>query len=170
MLRPNQKTGILIDAENVETSAAKVYKAKLNYKTIVERLKDRKLVKCLYYKPEYLSITKETEDYIVKIGGEIKQPQKNVDLYLAVDAVTLADKLDVYILVGGDKDYAPLVWYLKSKGCTVEIWAFPDSTANELIEVADNYVPLDESFLISENKKLDINKPRKPFRRKNIRN
>ena len=65
-----------------------------------------------------------------------------------MDAIKLAEHLDVIVLVTGDGDYIPLVEYLQNtKGCRVEVIAFVESTSAKLIEAADDFINL------SENKK-----------------
>lgn len=67
------------------------------------------------------------------------------DVGMAVDAVRMADFLDVIILVTGDGDFIPLVEYLKwGKGREVEVAAFSRSTNAKLKEVADEFIALEE--------------------------
>ena len=64
---------------------------------------------------------------------------------MAMDAVILADKIDVAVLVEGDGDFVPLVDYLKTnKGVKVEVISFKRSTSAKLIEAADKFTDLDE--------------------------
>ena len=68
------------------------------------------------------------------------------DVGLAIDAVKLAPKLDTVIIASGDGDFAPLVEYLKTnQGCQVEVVAFGKSTSSKLLEVADDFLDLDEN-------------------------
>jgi len=89
-----------------------------------------------------------------KLGGEIKQPIKSVDPYIIVDAITLSDKVDVVILLAGDKDYLPLIWYLKSKGCKVEMASFVEAAAAEVRTAADNFYLFgeDETLILKKSK------------------
>lgn len=76
------------------------------------------------------------------------------DVGITIDAVTLAQKLDVVVLVTGDGDYVPLVEYLRTNtGCRVEVMAFSKSTSARLIEAADEFTDLDkapEKYLIRQ--------------------
>src|SRR3990170_4259079 len=66
------------------------------------------------------------------------------DVGLAIDAVTMAPKLDSVIIISGDGDYVPLVEYLQNThGCQVEIVAFGKSSSARLIETADDFLDLD---------------------------
>jgi len=68
------------------------------------------------------------------------------DVGISVDAIKLADKLDVIILVICDGDYIPLVSYLQNnKGCLVEIIAFRQTTSSKLIEEADDFTNLSDN-------------------------
>jgi len=147
----NQRIGILVDAENVETSGFQIYKGRTNYKKILENIGNRRILRIVYYKPEHREISQEFRDFWANLGGEIKQPIKNVDSFLTIDAVTLADKLDVVIIIGGDKDYLPLLWYLRSRGCKTELWSYPDTTSKVMVEACDKYSPIDENFIIKDD-------------------
>ena len=68
------------------------------------------------------------------------------DVGLAIDAVTMAPKLDSVILLSGDGDYVPLVEYLQNThGCQVEVVAFGKSSSARLIEVTDDFLDLDQN-------------------------
>lgn len=156
-----QKVGIFIDAENIEMSGLKHHEGRTDYRMILDKVGDREIVRILYYKPEYKDISEDFKTFWSSLGGEIKRPQKNADSFMVIDAVTMADKLDVVIIVGGDKDFLPLIWYLKSRGCRVEIWSWPESTSPELKEGADFYFPLDASFVVGDVSKSSKKKSRR---------
>src|ERR1043165_8324432 len=148
-----QKVGIFVDAENIELSGLKHHEGRTDYRKILDNVGDREIVRLLYYKPIYKEISKSFLDFWARLGGEIKRPQKNADSFLIIDAVTLAEKLDVCIILGGDKDFLPLMWYLKSRGCRVEIWSWPETTSPEMQQAADFYQPLTEEFVIAKSNK-----------------
>ncbi len=74
------------------------------------------------------------------------------DLQIAVDAIALADKVDVMVILTGDTDFVPLVYALKSKGVKVEIMSFPETTGHELIEAADVYIEITDDILIYDQR------------------
>lgn len=143
-----QKVGVFVDAENIETSGLKHHGGRTDYKRILEEVGDRELIRIIYYKPQFKEISSEFEVFWSRMGGEFKRPVKNVDCFLIIDAVTMADKLDVAIILGGDKDYLPLLWYLKSRGCRTEIWAWPEATSDEMKTAADAFFPLNKEFIM----------------------
>jgi hypothetical protein len=145
-----QKVAIFVDAENIELSGLKHHQGRTDYTQILDHVGDREIVRILYYKPAYKEISESFVKFWANLGGEIKRPQKNADSFLIIDAVTLADKIDVAIILGGDKDFLPLMWYLRSRGCRVEIWSWPEATSPEVKEAADFYFPLNPGFVIKE--------------------
>ena len=143
-----QKVAIFVDAENIEMSGLKHHEGRTDYKKILEQVGDREILRILYYKPAYKEISSEFENFWSRLGGEIRRPSKNADTFLVIDAVTMAEKIDVAIILGGDKDFLPLMWYLRSRGCRVEIWSWPETTSPEMKEAADFYFPLSKEYVI----------------------
>ena len=148
-----QKVGIFIDAENIEMSGLKHHEKRTDYKKLLDHVGDREITRILYYKPEYKEISEDFETFWASQGGEIKRPAKNADTFLVIDAVTMSDKLDVVIILGGDKDFLPLIWYLRSRGCKVEIWSWPETTSPEVKEAADLYFPITKDYVIHTHQK-----------------
>jgi uncharacterized protein (TIGR00288 family) len=158
-----QRVGILVDVSNMYHSAKNLYSRKVNFKEILTKaVAERKLIRATAY-----AIRTENQDEAPFIealeqqGFEVKMKDLQIfaggakkgdwDVGIAIDAIKLADKLDVIILVSGDGDYLPLVSYLQNnKGCLVEIMAFRKTCSSKLIEEADDFTDLSSSkkFLI----------------------
>ena len=66
----------------------------------------------------------------------------NFDIELAVDILTMSDRLDIVVLLSGDGDFRRVCELVESKGVRVEVIAFAQSCAKELRDVADNYTDL----------------------------
>lgn len=77
----------------------------------------------------------------------------NLDVEIAVDMLSLADKYDTAILVSGDEDFAYAVNAVAYKGVRVEIAGFRSNTSPRLIDVADRFIELDS--LVGEISKAD---------------
>ena len=160
----DQRVAILVDAENLEINVSDYYEPDRNerrthvaypdWKEIIPKVvKGRVLVRNIYYKKKGLRIsTKFKRIWEVELGGEFKQPIKSVDSYIIVDAITLAEKVDTVILLSGDKDYLPLIWYLRSKGCKVEMAAFKESAADIVKTATDKFHLLGGQETISVKK------------------
>ena len=152
-----QRVGIFIDTQNLYHSAKNLYKRKVNFGEVVkEALTGRVLIRAIAY-----VITSEAGDEkgffdaLKKMGIETKTKNLQVfaggakkgdwDVGLAVDAISIANKLDSVVIVSGDGDFVPLVEYLKlSAGCQVEVVSFGKSTSSKLIEAADDFIDLDK--------------------------
>lgn len=153
-----QRVGVFIDAQNLYHSAKNLYKRKVNFGQIVkDAVAGRRLVRAMAY-----VITSEAGDEkgffeaLTKMGIETKTKDLQVfssgakkadwDVGLAVDAITMAPKLDVVILVAGDGDFIPLVEYLqKNSGIQVEVVSFGKSSSMKLKDVADDFMDLSEN-------------------------
>ncbi len=146
-----QKVGIFVDAENIELSGLKHHEGRTDYKKIIDQVGDREIIRLLYYKPIFKEISAQFISFWAKLGGEVKRPSKNADSFLIIDAVTMAEKLDVVIILGGDKDFLPLIWFLKSRGCRVEIWSWPEATSPEVQTAADFYFPLTKDYVMGDS-------------------
>ncbi|TSC91088.1 MAG: hypothetical protein CEN90_636 [Parcubacteria group bacterium Licking1014_17] len=153
---PSQRVGVFVDAQNMYHSAKNLYRAKVNFKQVLdEALRNRKLIRAFIYviKTE-TGEEKAFLEALEKSGYEIKIKDLQVfadgtkkadwDVGIAIDAISLADKLDVAVLVTGDGDFIPLIDYLKiSKGLKVEVLSFGRSTSNKLKEAADLFIDLE---------------------------
>ena len=163
-----QRIGVLVDVSNMYHSAKNLYNQKVNFKEILSRaVAGRKLIRATAY-----AIRTENQDetpFVEALGQqgfEVKMKDLQIfaggskkadwDVGIAIDAIKLADKLDVIVIVSGDGDYLPLISYLQNnKGCLVEIMAFRKTCSSRLIEEADDYIDLSSSkkFLIYSRKK-----------------
>ena len=67
----------------------------------------------------------------------------NFDVEMAIDMVTMSERLDVVAIVSGDSDFARAVETVQSRGVRVEVIAFAGSTSIEMRALADHYLELD---------------------------
>jgi uncharacterized LabA/DUF88 family protein len=160
---PDQRVAVLIDTQNLYHSAKNLYKSKVNFGNVVNAaVGQRKLIRAL----SYVVNTESGEesaffDALEKIGIEIKTKDLQIfyggakkadwDVGLAIDAIKLAHKVDAIVLATGDGDFVPLVEYVKSQGCQVEVITFGRSASSRLREVVDDFIDMDENpheFLI----------------------
>jgi uncharacterized LabA/DUF88 family protein len=160
----HQRVGVFVDAQNMYHSAKNLYHAKVNFKKILETaVGKRRLIRAFIY--VIRTETGEEKAFVEaleKSGFEIKEKDLQIfpggmkkadwDVGLAMDAVILADKIDVAVLVSGDGDFVPLVEYLRiSKGLKVEVMSFGRSTSAKLKEAVDVFIDLEDDpkkFLI----------------------
>ncbi len=161
----DQRVGVLVDIQNLYYSARVLYGKKVNFKAVLDAgVGERKLIRALAYG---IKTTEGMEEKffeaLIKSGFDVKTKDLQIfpdgsrkgdwDVGIAVDAVKMASKLDVIILVSGDGDYIHLVEYLQNTfGCRVEVMAFAESSSGKLVEKADSFMNLSENkkrFLIA---------------------
>jgi len=138
-------------------SAKNLYKKRVNFKEVLRvGVAGRQLIRAIAY-----VIKTENEEGVnffealSQQGFEVKMKDLQIfpggakkadwDVGIAVDAIKLASKMDVVILVTGDGDYLPLVNYLQeTKGCLVEVMAFKQTASAKLQEVVDDFINLSD--------------------------
>lgn len=156
-LEVKPRIAVFVDVPNI-LYAAERSGVVLDWKKVLEFLsRGRTLVRATAYAPisDDPSARRENERFVLPFmdlgyriatkplkrftGGSVKA---NFDVELAVDIVTLADRLDVIALVSGDGDFRRVVEMVGNKGVRVEVMAFGNSTAHELREAADRYIDM----------------------------
>lgn len=166
-----QRVGVFVDGSNMYHSSKALYQTNVNFGKILEQaVAGRKLLRAIVYVIKSSTSADEQAffDALGKQGFEVKMKDLQVfssgakkgdwDVGIAIDTITLADRLDTVVLVSGDGDFAPLVTYLRiTKGCRVEVMAFNESASQKLKEVADEFID------ISADKKTFL-MPLRPFR------
>ncbi|MFH0864520.1 MAG: NYN domain-containing protein [Candidatus Gottesmanbacteria bacterium] len=169
----NQRVGVFVDVSNLYYSARNLFNSRVNFGAVLrEAAGGRQLIRAIAY---VISADIEQEkDFFRALelsGFEVKQKDLQIfaggakkgdwDVGITVDAITMAQRLDVVILISGDGDYVPLVEYLKrNTGCKVEVIAFGKSSSKKLIEEADEFTDLDKNprkFLIKHTPEVRTN-------------
>ena len=151
------RLAIFVDVPNI-LYAAERSQVNLDWGKVAEFLSQgRTLVRAVAYAPisDDPSARRENERFVVPFmdkgyrivtkelkrftGGSVKA---NFDVELAMDILTMADRLDVIVLVSGDGDFRRLLEIVGSRGVRVEVMAFGQSTSRDLREAADRYIDM----------------------------
>ncbi|PIR43520.1 hypothetical protein COV24_02305 [candidate division WWE3 bacterium CG10_big_fil_rev_8_21_14_0_10_32_10] len=164
-----QRVGVFIDVQNMYYSCKNLYSSTLNFGEVLQTaVGDRNLIRAFAYVIK-ADVGKEQDffDALESQGYEVRAKDLQIfsggakkgdwDVGLTIDAVTLAAKVDVVVLVTGDGDYIPLVRYLQNtQGCKVEVLSFKKTTSSALIESVDIFTDLAEDtkrFLVNYKRK-----------------
>lgn len=150
----DQRVGVFVDVANMYYSARNLFGARANFGEILtEAVGTRRLIRAIAYvvkaeAPEEVKFF----DALGKQGFEIKSKDLQVfaggakkgdwDVGLAIDAISMAPKIDAVVLVTGDGDFVPLVQYLQFLGLRVEVMAFAESVSQKLKDQVDGFVDL----------------------------
>lgn len=167
---PHQRVGVFIDIQNLYYSAKNLFGAKCHFGNVVkEGVAGRQLIRAIAYvvrtesgeeQPFFEALynqgleTRE-RDLQTYFSGNKKA---DWDVGITVDAIRIAELLDVVILVSGDGDYLPLVEYLQNRGRQVEVMSFRETTSTRLVEAADCYTDLSSNqrtFLIRDTNRAE---------------
>ncbi|MEK7149837.1 MAG: NYN domain-containing protein [Patescibacteria group bacterium] len=154
----DQRIGILIDVQNLYHSAKNLYHGRVNYRELIKNLiSGRHLIRALGYVVKSEEATGEASFFeaLENAGVDLRMKDLQIfpggakkadwDVGMAVDAIRMADFLDVIILATGDGDFIPLVEYLKwGKGRIVEVAAFGKTTSSKLRDTADTFIDLEK--------------------------
>lgn len=174
---PEQRVGVFIDAQNVYHSARHLFNKRVNFEALLkDAVAGRKLIRALAYvitseagdeQTFFEALTKQgietqTKDLQIFADGSKKA---DWDVGIAVDAITLAHKLDAVILISGDGDFVPLVHYLQHhSGVQVEVVSFGASSSANLIEAADDFFDISKEsakYLIGSRRARAKKSPRR---------
>ena len=154
-----QRVGVFVDVQNMFYSAKHLRGSKLNFGKLMEKaVRGRQLIRAICYCVDNPDIDQTNfVDMLCTNGYEIKSKELRIrgdgsskadwDMGMAIDAVSMADKLDIVVLVSGDGDFIDLVMYMKSRGVFVEAISFPRSTNEDLIKAVDLYMPVEQDLL-----------------------
>ena len=157
-VHPGQRVAVLVDAQNLYHTAQSLHSRNIDYASLLEgTVKGRQLTRAIAYviradAPEEESFF----DALVDIGFETKikdikrfsdgSKKADWDVGMSLDAVTLAAHVDSIVLCTGDGDFSRLCSHLRHEGVRVEVAAFASSTAEELIDAADDFLDLGEDI------------------------
>ncbi|MCG1002357.1 MULTISPECIES: NYN domain-containing protein [Halobacterium] len=162
-IQSGQRVAVLVDSQNLYHSAHSVYSRNIDYSSLLEKaVQDRELTRAIAYVIRAQSEDEDSFfDALRDIGFETKikdiktfgdgSKKADWDVGMSLDAVTLADHVDTVVLCTGDGDFSRLCNHLRHEGVRVEVMAFEESTAEELVDVADSFVDLserEETFLL----------------------
>ena len=158
----DQRVAVLVDNQNIMISA-RARGARPDYKKMLEKINGRKIVRAISYIVETNGGNIDNfKKAMQSMGFEIKSKRPKVfpggntkadwDMQIAIDAISLAEKVDVITLITGDGDFEALIYALNSRGVKVEVMSVPETTAFELKGAADEWFPITNCLLIHDKK------------------
>ena len=156
---PPARVGIFVDSANIELASDRL-RARFDWGKVLSLLtRDRTLVRAIAYSPVHddpnvsIETQRFVEPFLDKGFKIVTKPLKrfhdgtikaNVDIELALDVITMLDRLDVVCLVSGDGDFQRLVEVVQSRGVRVEVVSVGPSTAGNLRNAADSFIDLQQ--------------------------
>jgi uncharacterized LabA/DUF88 family protein len=154
---PPARVGVFVDAANIELACDRL-RARLDWAKILALLtENRQLVRAIAYSPVHddPNVSIETQRFVEPfldkgfkvVTKALKRFQDgtvkaNVDIEMALDILSMLERLDVVCLVSGDGDFQRLVELIQSRGIRVEVVSIGMSTASNLRHAADHFIDL----------------------------
>jgi uncharacterized LabA/DUF88 family protein len=156
-----QRVGIFIDVQNMFYATKHLYGSKLNFARLIDYIsRGRSVVRAISYVVQTPEIDQSNFLTMLRSNGyeirskELKQRpdgscKGDWDMGLALDALSISERLDVVAIVSGDGDFVDLVNFLKARGVRVEVYSFPYSTAEELRYAATEYYQMGTEIVMN---------------------
>ncbi|WP_135664418.1 LabA-like NYN domain-containing protein [Halorhabdus rudnickae] len=155
-VHPDQRIAVLADSQNLYHTAQSIYQRNIDYEALLTSAVDgRQLTRAIAYVVRADADDEERFfEALVDIGFETKlkdiktfadgSKKADWDVGMSLDAVSLAPHVDTIALCTGDGDFSRLVSHVRHEGVKVEVYAFGESTSEELIDRAESFTDLSE--------------------------
>lgn len=156
-----EKIAILVDVQNVYYTCKERYQLNFNYNQFWQKVTHgRTVVKANAYAIASKDTGQRQFHHILRgIGFEVMlkpfiqrrdgSAKGDWDVGITLDAMELAEEVDVVVLVSGDGDFDLLAKRIQQRfGKQVEVYGVPGLTANSLVEAADRYIAIDDELLL----------------------
>lgn len=179
----SQRVAVLVDVHNLYFSGRNQFQARVAFDKLLDGICDGRLLsRAIAYVVQRPDVRQDNFiDALANFGYEVRVKDSKMrpsdkaqadskpvpvrtswEVGMTLDAVSLMDKVDVVVIASGDSCYVPLAQYLKTNGCRVEIAAFEDSTSNELIKTADDFIPIEKEWTMPEKSQASHSQPQQP--------
>lgn len=163
-VKVEQRVGVLVDVLNLFFAAKNIHHANVDYAKMLKLLVDNNIctraVAYVIRKPDaeqagFVAALQHI-GYEVKVrelrrhtdrDGNAAMDRSSWSVGIAVDALALAPRLDVLILVTGNSDFVPLIEAVQGTGCKVIVAGIQGSLSQDLIKAADAHRILGEDVM-----------------------
>lgn len=156
----HQRLAVFVDVQNLFYSAKALYQGKVNYEKLIKKITGgRQLIRAISYIVQTAEVDQTPFIQLLhEVGFEVKSKELKKrpdgtakgdwDMGIAIDSISIAERVDVVAIVSGDGDFCDLVRHLKANGLRCEVYAFSGSTSDELRYTATEFIPLDSDVLL----------------------
>ena len=158
-----QRMAVFTDVQGLFYGCKAKGLGKVDYRKLLKGITEgRDIIRALAYIVQRPDVSQEGFcEALVRTGFElrVKEVQNRLDgngrpipakgdydVVLAIDAIQIASKVDVIVLVSGDGAYIPLVKHLRSCGCRIEVVAFDGCTSIELLKNSDRFIAIPDDW------------------------
>ena len=155
------KIAIFVDVQNIYYTTKQIFGRQFNYSKLWKDVsKQGQIVKAYAYAIDRQDKKQlQFQRALADIGFEIKlkpfiqrsdgSAKGDWDVGIAIDILEIAPTVDIVVLLSGDGDFDLLLETVKQKSKIIaEVYGVPKLTASSLINSADVFHQIDESYLM----------------------
>lgn len=155
------KIAIFVDVQNIYYTTRDTFSRQFNYKKLWRRISEQGEIVCanayathrgdekqLKFQNalKHIGFTVKLKPFIQRSDGSAKG---DWDVGITIDVMETAKDVDTVILLSGDGDFGLLLEKIKQKyNVNTEVYGVPALTANNLIETANTFHPIEEDLLL----------------------
>ncbi|MCZ6803329.1 MAG: NYN domain-containing protein [Proteobacteria bacterium] len=155
------KIAIFVDVQNIYYTTRDTFSRQFNYKELWQRISDEGEIVCanayathrgddkqLKFQNalKHIGFTVKLKPFIQRSDGTAKG---DWDVGITIDVMEVAKDVDTVILLSGDGDFGLLLEKIKQTyDVRTEVYGVSALTANNLIDSADIFHPIDEFLLL----------------------
>jgi len=155
------KIAIFVDVQNIYYTTRDIFSRHFNYLKLWNRISEQGEIVCanayathrgdekqLKFQNalKHIGFTVKLKPFIQRSDGSAKG---DWDVGITIDVMETAKDVDTVILLSGDGDFGLLLEKIKQKyNVNTEVYGVPALTANNLIETANVFHPIEEDLLL----------------------
>jgi uncharacterized LabA/DUF88 family protein len=156
-----EKIAVFVDVQNIYYTTRQAYSRQFNYRRFWQHLsyqgdiiianayaidkgdeQQQKFQSAL----KHIGFQVKLKPYIQRSDGSAKG---DWDVGIAIDVLEAAEQADTIVLLSGDGDFDLLLSKVADKyGCKTEVYGVPELTANSLVNAANQFHKINDSFLM----------------------
>ena len=156
-----KKIALFVDVQNIYYTTRQAYGRQFNYQKLWQRISaEGEIVSAIAYAIhrgdekqlkfqnalKQIGFTVKLKPYIQRSDGSAKG---DWDVGITIDVMTIAKDVDTVVLLSGDGDFGLLLEKIKKEyAVSAEVYGVPALTANNLIESATIFHPIEEDLLL----------------------
>ncbi len=155
------KIAIFVDVQNIYYTTRDIFSRQFNYQKLWNRISEQGEIVCanayathrgdekqLKFQNaiKHIGFTVKLKPFIQRSDGSAKG---DWDVGITIDVMETAKDVDTVILLSGDGDFGLLLEKIKQNyNVNTEVYGVPALTANNLIETANVFHPIEEDLLL----------------------
>jgi len=156
-----KKIALFVDVQNIYYTTRDTFSRQFNYKKLWQRISNEGNIICANAYATHRGDDKQIkfQDALKHIGYTVKlkpfiqrsdgSAKGDWDVGITIDVMEAAKEVDTVILLSGDGDFGLLLEKIKTDyAVNTEVYAVRELTANNLIESANSFHPIDEDLLL----------------------